>query len=277
MKQLLTFPRALISRYFDHGCGRTGAALAYYLLFSLFPLLFFLSQLIGLLNIPPIDLSSTLGRVIPSGAIELFNSYLSHVTDRGSHGLLAVGLVSTFYFPMRAMAFLMQVVGKAYSVEPHRSILREYLVSFLLTLLLGLVIVLSLLFILFGRSALTYLSGVLPISPEFISIWNWLRFLALGALLFAVLCVLYGVSVGRRVPVRFLFPGAGASILAWVLISAGFSFYVDNLADYSVVYGSLGTVIVLMVWLFLGSVTIVMGAELNGALLERSGHSLPKK
>lgn len=276
MKQLLTLPRALISRYFDHGCGRTGAALAYYLLFSLFPLIFFISQLIGVLQIPPIDLSSALGRVIPTELVELLNSYLTHVADRGSGGLLALGLVTTFYFPMRAMVFLMQVVGKAYSVESRRGILKEYGVSFLLTLLLGLVILLSLVFILFGHRLLTYLSSTLPISPEFISVWNWLRFLALGVLLFGVLCVLYCVSTGRKVPFRFLFPGAGVSILAWVLISAGFSFYVNNFADYSGVYGSLGTAIVLLVWLFLGAVTIVMGAELNGLLLERSGRTLPE-
>lgn len=269
MKRPLTFVKQLVLRYFDHGCGRTGAALAYYSLFSLFPFLFFLSQLLGLLNLQPITLSEELARIIPSGAIDFFNAYLEHVADRGSGGMLALGLITTLYFPMRAVVFLMQTVSKGYDVTPHRTVIKEYMISFLVTLLLGFMVFLSLVFILLGSRALTYLSGAFSISPQFIAIWGWLRFLALGILLFFVLSFLYQVSAGKKFAWRYVFPGAGAAIVAWIIISAGFSFYVNHFANYSVVYGSLGTVIVLLIWLFLSSVTIVMGAELNGLLMQR--------
>ena len=98
--------------------------------------------------------------------------------------------------------------------------------------------------------------------------WNSLRFVILALLLFATLGILYAMSQDRRQPALYIVPGTLCALVAWMLLSMGFSFYVENFANYSVIYGTLGAVIVLLIWLFLSAATLIMGAEVNGMIQE---------
>lgn len=84
--------------------------------------------------------------------------------------------------------------------------------------------------------------------------------------MFAALGALYAMSMDERQPFKTLLPGITASLFAWMIVSIGFSFYVENFANYSIIYGALGTVIILMVWLYMTSLILILGAELNAAL-----------
>ena len=83
----------------------------------------------------------------------------------------------------------------------------------------------------------------------------------------AAVGTLYAAALDKRQPVKALLPGIMAALLAWMVVSVGFSFYVENFANYSVIYGTLGAVIVLMMWLYMTAVILILGAELNAALL----------
>ena len=85
--------------------------------------------------------------------------------------------------------------------------------------------------------------------------------------MFAAVGLLYAAAQDSRQPARNVVPGAIIALIGWMVVSAAFSFYVENFANYSVIYGTLGTVIVLMMWLNLSAVMLIMGAEVNGALL----------
>ena len=121
----------------------------------------------------------------------------------------------------------------------------------------------------FGKNLLTWLSGWIPIDMGSISLWNLLRFVILAAVLFMVLLTLYYLVPNRLYTVRQVMPGTFASLLSWLVFSIGFAFYVENMGRYSVVYGSIGAAIVLLLWLYFSAITLIMGAELNYLLVNR--------
>lgn len=97
------------------------------------------------------------------------------------------------------------------------------------------------------------------------TLWHYLRFLPVGLLMFLALGTLYAASMDERQPVRSIMPVIVLALFAWMAVSIGFSFYVENFANYSVIYGTLGAVIILMVWLYMTSLILILRAELNSA------------
>ena len=144
--------------------------------------------------------------------------------------------------------------------------LRHQLVVALFTLFLMAVVLGTLALLLIGRGVLTFLARYLPAITPFIGLWNALRFPLMGAAFFLALGALYWVSPGKSKTRRRVFPGAAAALCSWLLFSLGFSFYVENIANYSMLYGTLGGVVVLLLWLYATGLTLILGAEVNGAL-----------
>ncbi len=263
--RVFRFGERLVRGYLDHDVGKSAAALAYYLLFSFFPFLIFLSTLVGFLELEPLSLEA-LHTLIPREIIEVINAYLVHVTQLKSGNLLAASLIVALWLPMRAVDSLMRAVNTAYGAKAPRPTLRHQLVVALFTLFLMAVVLGTLALLLIGRGVLTFLARYLPAITPFIGLWNALRFPLMGVAFFLALGALYWVSPGKSKTRRRVFPGAAAALCSWLLFSLGFSFYVENIANYSMLYGTLGGVVVLLLWLYATGLTLILGAEVNGAL-----------
>lgn len=273
--------RLLIQNYFDHNVGKNAAALAYYLLFALFPLLIFLSNILGLLDLNVDAIMQSLQQILPKDVVGIIESYLDYVSHTSSHTLLWFSLVFSVWFPMRATKGLMDDVRLAYHLDkparPMAYLLRQLLYTVVLLLVIGLTLLLST----FGKQVLGFVNTLLPestlrFSNYFLGIWQYLRFLPIGVLMFAALGTLYVASLDKRRPMKEIRPGIVFALAAWMIVSVCFSFYVENFANYSVIYGALGAVIVLLMWLYMSAVILIMGAELNSALASvRAGGSGP--
>lgn len=265
--RLWRFGEVLVRGYLDHDVGKSAAALAYYLLFSFFPLLIFLSTLVGFLDLESLLLDPAVRNLIPKDIIRLINVYLAHVTQLRSGNLMAMSLIFTIWLPMRAVDSLMKAVNTSYGLpRPRRGAFRHQLVVALYTLFLMAVMILTLVFVLVGRGVLGFLSRYFPAIQPFIGLWNALRFPLMGAAFFLALSVLYWIAPGIRGPRRRVFPGAIAALCSWLVFSGGFSFYVENIANYSVLYGALGGIVILLLWLYATATVLIMGAEVNRAL-----------
>ena len=105
------------------------------------------------------------------------------------------------------------------------------------------------------------------LTDGFIELWSTLRFVFLGCIVFLALAVLYGLAQETR-SVHYVWPGVLFSLTAWMVLSLLFSLYVENAANYSVIYGSIGAIIVLLLWLYLSATMMIMGAEFNSVLME---------
>lgn len=266
-RQAVRFVCLLVRRYLRHNVGIQSAALAFYLLFMLFPFLIFLSALLGQLQLDVGEILAALGELLPQEVVELLGMYLHHVGEHASVRLLTFGLLFSIYFPMRATNALLRSVRTAYHLGPPRQGIRHWLRTLLYTAVLLGAILLTLIAMTVGERLLGWSQTRFQLPALLAEVWMWLRFPVAAAAGFFALVFLYALAQDGRRPWRELWPGTVGSLLAWVGLSWLYALYAENFADYSLLYGSIGAVIVLLVWLYLSSIVLIMGAELNGVLI----------
>ncbi len=273
MQKVKNVLKGVFFNYFDHSVAKNAAALAYYLLFALFPLMIFFSNLLGTLDLNVFAITKALDRFLPDAVVEVTESYLQYVSLNSSRVLMWFSLVFSVWFPMRAVKGLMDDVRRAYNLPAPKKPIRYIVKQLIFTVVFLVVIVLTLLLATVGERLLLYLDKVLPenifrLSDYFINLWQYLRF---GVIAFLMLCatgILYLASLDEKRPVKTVLPGIFTALFLWIVLSVGFSFYVENFANYSLIYGTLGAIIILLIWLYMTAVILIMGAELN-ATIER--------
>lgn len=263
----------LVYRYFHDSVGVRGAALAYYLLFSVFPLVILLSTIISRMNIDMNSVFDTLSRFLPKSMSELIMSYLHYIQADFNQSIMNFAIVFSIYFPWRAIKGLMHDIRKAFRQDhlkkPYTFLLRELFC----TITVPLSILISLFSIVLGRKVILDIIGLFPpdtfhFSNVVLWIWNYARFVLAAFIMTVALATIYRFSLNHGVHFKQLLPGTFGAVVIWVVAGMVFSFYSENYASYSVVYGTLGAVIVLLLWLYLTGVVFIMGAEFNAVLLE---------
>ncbi len=265
----------MIRRYYVHDVARDSAALTYYLLFAIFPLLIFVSTLLGVLELDITSITAVLAPILPSDVVDIIRTYLEYVAANQSRQLLWFSLVFSIWFPMRSTGCLMHSLRKAFGRSAPENILLGQLRTLLFTIWMIFVIGLTLALVVVGRRALYFLSGFLPLSETFISVWGYLRFIILGLVMAISLGILYQLALGQRRPLREVLPGVGSSLAAWLLLSMAFSYYVENMARYAQLYGSIATIVVVLLWLYMSGQVLILGAELSASLIHRKKHAAP--
>lgn len=265
----------MIRRYYVHDVARDSAALTYYLLFAIFPLLIFVSTLLGVLELDIASITAVLAPILPSDVVDIIRTYLEYVAANQSRQLLWFSLVFSIWFPMRSTGCLMHSLRKAFGRSAPENILLGQLRTLLFTIWMIFVIGLTLALVVVGRRALYFLSGFLPLSETFISVWGYLRFIILGLVMAISLGILYQLALGQRRPLREVLPGVGSSLAAWLLLSMAFSYYVESMARYAQLYGSIATIVVVLLWLYMSGQVLILGAELSASLIHRKKHAAP--
>lgn len=256
-----------ITRVFEHGIMGRGAELAYYFLFSFLPLIIFVAALISAMKI---DISSFAGleKLIPQDVLNIISEYYHYIFGAQNTGLMISGLVLSVYFSSAAARSLMRGLDVAYHVKENRSFIRKLIMSIFFAIILLLMISLSMIVLVAGGKIIELIIYVFPEYEGFEFMTNILRFsLPVIPMLF-VLTLLFMFVPNQKVKFREAIPGALFSLIAWMVVSAIFSLYVSTMGNYSVLYGSLGAIIVLMLWFYLIGIIFVMGGELNALLFE---------
>ena len=237
------------------------------LLFALFPLLVFVSTLVGLMDLDIEETLTAMSRILPEQVLGIVGSYLEYVSTSPSRQLLVFSLIFSVWFPLRATSCLMHSVRKAYGVPQPPSMIGGTLRNLIFTLWLIVTIAASIVLTTVGRRALQFVSGLIHIPDQFINVWETLRFAVLGVIMLLVLVPLNMLARGRRCPLREVVPGVLLSMLAWLALSVAFSYYVEKVAHYTELYGSIATIVVVLLWLYMTGQVLIMGAEYNGSRL----------
>ncbi len=257
----------MVQRYMRHNVGIQSAALAFYLLFMIFPFLIFISALLGLLQLDVAAILSMLNELLPREVVEFIGMYLTYVGENPNVRLLLFGLFFSVYFPMRATNSLMRAVRTAYHLGPPRRAFLHLIKTLFYTVMLILTIALTLTTMTVGERLLTYAVANFHLPAFVAELWVRLRFPVAGVTGYFALFFLYALAQDGRQPWRNLWPGTLFSLAAWMALSWLYSLYVEKFANYSLLYGSIGTVIVMLIWLYMSAVTLILGAELNGTLM----------
>jgi membrane protein len=246
------------------------AALGFYLMLAIFPALILTMSIIPYLPIDRVDeaIMDLLGQALPEDAYALVEGVVVDVTSERRGGLLSFGLLATLWAASSGMLAVMRQLNKTYDVKEERGFIRAR----------GTAIILSLLFILLiiGAFALIVLGGVIEDWLQsrfglgdavliFFAVFRWVVIFFAMTLAFSLI---YRYAPNTEQKFAFITPGSVVGVLLLVLASLGFSLYTANFGDYDATYGSIGAVIVLMMWLYITGLVILVGSEIN-AVLER--------
>lgn len=264
-----SFLKELLHRFMSDEVPGLSAQLSYFFLLSLFPFLIFLITLIGYLPISQEDVLGTIEHYAPGETMQLINSTLNQILNKKNGGLLSFGIIATLWSASNGINAIVRAFNKAYNVEESRTFIVARGMAILLTVAMVFVIVVALLLPVFGKEIGLFIFSNFGFSEQFLTIWNTLRWLVSGTILFIVFTALYFVAPNKRLHIKDGLPGAITATIGWIVVSLAFSYYVGNFANYSATYGSIGGIIVLMIWFYLSGMIIILGGELNAMLYNR--------
>lgn len=256
----------MVYRYFSDGIPQAAAELSYFLLFSLAPILMFLNSVLARLDLSLEGLAPVL-EMLPQSLRELISSYIGQLASQPAVSPMVIGIGLTLYFLSRAVRSMMRTVNDIYHVEVKRSILMDVVISFGITAGFLVSLVCSFVLVVAGKTILRLVAAYFPVAQPLLDLTHNASFWVMIAFIFLFLMLFNKIVPNLHLKFREVWPGALFSLTAWVLVSWAFSFYVDNMARYSVLYGSLGAIIVLMLWLYLVSMILLMGPQLNHTLV----------
>lgn len=269
MKKIIEFGKEVFKRFNNIEVTGMSAQLAYFFLLSLFPFLLFLVTLLGYL---PLESDSVLGFLdtyLPEEVSSMLESNLTNLLNNQSGGLLSISIIGAIWTASKGVNALTLAFNKAYNVEEDRSFIVSRAISIGLTIALVLTIAVALLLPIFGKAIGEFVFSFVNMSDGFVQVWNALRWTLSSVILFIVLYVLYTLAPNKKVKLREAFWGVVFATFSWQIVSLGFSYYVSTLGNFSATYGSLGTVIVLMLWFYLSGIIIMLGGIINAVLIKR--------
>lgn len=177
--------------------------------------------------------------------------------------LLSIGIIGTLWSASNAINAIMRGFNRAYDVEEDRSFIVARLLAIVLTIAMVLVICVAFLLPIFGKMIGVYIFTFLGLSEGFLTVWGTLRWVVSSVVFFIVLMALYKLAPNKRIYLKNVVWGALFATIGWQLVSLAFSYYVNTMGNYSATYGSLGTVIVLMIWFYLSGIIIMIGGAIN--------------
>ena len=256
--------RSLFTRFRDHGLINLAAQCAYYLLLSIFPFLIFI---ITLLSFIPFSITDDLGmlsdELIPAGVLEVVESQWHVIEGATSTGLLSFGLIFTLWTASLAINAILRTLNIAYNVTEERGFFKARIISIFLTIGMFLVVLVALGIQVIGAT----IRDLIAFNVTFLE-FDLLRWVLSSLILFIVFALLYIIGPSIKLSIKDIYLGAIFATLGWQLTSLGFTFYLNNFADYSATYGTIGAVIALMVWFHISSIILLLGGEINAAIRE---------
>jgi membrane protein len=249
------------------------AQLAYFALLSLFPFGIFVLTVIGYLPLAGLDreLMSLIYEAMPQEAAALLDKTLHEVLGRQRSGLLLVSLFGTIWSASSGVSALVTALNRALGVRETRSYVRRKLVAMGVTLSAALLTIVATSALLVGPELLHTVLAWLGFDSAFDLIWRWLRLpLALLAMI-SLLALVYHLLPAKRPPLRPLSLGSVTAVLLWLSASLGLRTYVGHFGAYAKTYGTLGTAVVLMTWLYLSGLAVILGGEIDAVLARLKG------
>jgi membrane protein len=273
-----SFVGCIWTRLKDHEIYGRAAQLSYYFLLALFPLLLFLFTLLGYFAEAGSELRqkliSYLATVMPSAAVSLVHTTLDEISRARGGGKLSIGILAALWAASNGMGAISDTLNVAYGVKETRPWWRVRLVCILLTIAVSIFIVTVLAVVFFGGNLGDRVAEHFGLSSVFAFVWKILQLpFALLFMLITFDLIYYFAPNDRRPKRRWLTAGAVTAVVLWFLVSFAFRLYLHFFNSYSVTYGSLGALIVLMLWFYFTGMAILIGGEVNSELELRARQS----
>lgn len=261
---MTTIIREMVEIFFNKKVSRTAAQLSYYLVLTLFPLLICITAMLGSLNVENLKVFEDIEALIPEATYESIMEYMAYVSKNFSATMLIAALIVLFTASSAAFRAILTIMADIQ--DEHRYIgFWKGLFSVFMSLIFLLAIYASCVIIMTGEWFVGLFSGFIGIGAV-AAVWQWLRFVLLFALLFVIIYGIYRLSAPREKKSEQRVIGAVAAAFALVAASIFFSWTISMSSRYPLIYGSLASLIILMIWLFICGNILIMGNALNVVL-----------
>ena len=247
-----------------------GAQLSYFLILSIFPFLIVFLNIISYTPLVRMEVLYEFIQYLTYDIQDIVNSFVNDIVISSSQRLLSIAAFAGIWTASSGVTPVVRAINKAYDYEETRSYIRLKFISILFTIALLVLLIIIFISLVFGELLGIMIFDYFGRGEQFLTIWSSLRFIISIIFMVYTFALLYKYSpcVDNRCSIKLksTLPGGLFATIGWMLTSAVFSYYVSNFGKYSTTYGSVGGVIVLLVWLYLSSIIIILGGEINGTL-----------
>nr|WP_278308400.1 YihY/virulence factor BrkB family protein [Oxobacter pfennigii] len=242
------------------------AQVAYYLILSFFPFLIFTVTLISYTNLVDMEKLSILSEFIPGNVYGLIVDLINNIMETRNRAFISLGIIGTIWSASTGVLSFMYGMNRAYRRKETRPFLMVRALSILFTLALSLILILSIILVVFGEVLGRHILNFLSIPQSFNIIWDILRYIMALLTLLLVFIFFYLYIPNCKLTIKGVLPGSVLATAGWVILSAAFELYVNYFSNFSRTYGSIGTAVALLIWLYWNSIIIFIGSELNAIL-----------
>ncbi len=264
--KIFAYAKELYRRYIADEVPAYGAEMAYYFILAVFPFLIFLVTIIGYFPISVDDILEPLGDFLPYQSYHVLRGNVEQVINTRSLRLMSFGFISMLWAASNGMGAMMRGINKALCEKDTRPFWIAVPLSILFTVLVTLLILFYFVLLIFGRQISRLLFPV-ELPRIYWQVWHILRYGVAVLMMVLVFVFVYRFSPCKKIRWRNAMPGAIFTTIGWLLVSLAFSFYVNQFWNLSLIYGSLGGIIALLVWLFISAQLIILGGEVNAILI----------
>lgn len=273
---LFKYGEQLLWRYADDDLPGLSAQITYYLILAFFPFLLFLINLISFTALTNEMVVTGITGLLPTETGVLVKNVLVETVQSKSTALLLLGMLGGLWASSQGILAIIKGLNKAYDVEENRGFFHLLLIAVIATVGISSMIIFSFVMIIFGRIIGNAIFGFLGATALFDILWSVLRYCIplLGMLI--TFSLLYAYAPNRRLKFRTVRIGTLFATFGWITTSLLFSLYVNNFSNYSRVYGSLGGFIALIFWLYISTLIILIGGELNAIQSAFKNHDTAK-
>lgn len=263
--------RLTVRNAWDDDISAVATQLAYHFTFAFFPSLMILAYVLTTIEAPFLfaRILLALRTLLPPSAVALVLQVLEEVRRGSGWHILAAGLSLATTSSVSGLHVLICAINHAYGVDDDRPYWKRSLLAIAMTVLLALLLLIATVLVVGGRWLGVRMMTWIGLGARFETWWALLRWPAIGVLVVGALLILYTAAPKLPISLWRSLPGAVLGGALWVLATSLFGWYINNLSSYNRVYGSIGGLIVLMLWLYVVGMVILLGAELNGVLYRR--------
>lgn len=257
-----------VREFIADDCLSLAAQLAYYFFLALFPALLCLLSLASFFPLHSFtdQVVSSLAPVAPPAVLEIIRDQMLRISDAENSGLLTLGFVGAIWSSSAAMTSIASSLNKAYDIEEARPWWKVRLTAIGLTMALALLMLVSFTLVVAGPDIAEAVASRFGLGAAFEWTWKIVQWPIAFAIVTFAIGLVYYFGPDAEQSWEWITPGAAVATMLWLLVSIGFRFYVTNFGDYNAAYGTIGGVIVLMLWFYASSLALLAGAEMNAEI-----------
>ena len=251
------------------------SSLAFNFFLAFFPSIIVFFTLIPYIPIEGLQetLMELLGTVLPPSTNEITFQTLEDIINNPRGGLLSVGFILALYFSTNGINSLIEAFNASYHIREIRPLIQQRILSLGLTLLLSVMLIIAIGLIIFGTVVVNYLVNVEIITASAADLIIYGKWMVMLTMLFCGISILFHLGPALKSKWKLFSPGSIFATVFIIITSIGFNYYIQNFSQYNKIYGSIGTLMIILLWMYFNSIILLTGFELNASISNATNKS----